>query len=210
MAYLEVKHLTIKRKKQFILDNVSISADLGQVVGFIGQNGSGKSMLFKAICGFAIVDKGSVTVGNETIGKDVDFPSKTGMLIESPGFINSMSGYQNLYSLSLLTNNVSKQDVLELLKLVGLYEKREKKVSKYSLGMKQRLGIAQALMGNPNLIILDEPFNGLDNQGIELLLDIIENLKRINKLVLLTSHRNEDLKRVCDRYYYVEEGKFTE
>ncbi|MDG4977325.1 ABC transporter ATP-binding protein [Lactococcus lactis] len=209
MVYLEVKNLTIQRKKQFILDNVAVSGELGEAIGFVGQNGSGKSMLFKAICGFVTISEGSIKVGENYVGKDIDFPSKTGMLIENPGFISSMSGYKNLYSLSLLTEEVSEEEIINLLKLVGLYEKKDMRVGKYSLGMKQRLGIAQALMGNPDLVILDEPFNGLDNQGIELLIQIIQKLKSENKLVLLTSHRNEDLERVCDKYYQVNLGVFT-
>lgn len=209
MAYLEVENLTIQRKKQLILDNVEVSGELGEAIGFVGHNGSGKSMLFKAICGFITTSEGNVKVDGRYVGKDLDFPPKTGMLIENPGFVLSMSGYKNLYSLSLLTKEVTEEEIITLLKLVGLYEKKDVKVGKYSLGMKQRLGIAQALMGNPNLVILDEPFNGLDNQGIELLIQIIQKLKSENKLVLLTSHRNEDLKRVCDKYYQVNNGVFT-
>ncbi|WP_066025615.1 ATP-binding cassette domain-containing protein [Enterococcus mundtii] len=209
MAFLEIKEVTVERKKQRILNEVTISAELGDVVGFIGQNGSGKTMLFKAICGFIRLSKGKIKVGEETIGKEVDFPSHTGMLIENPGFIGSMTGFDNLYSLSLLTDNVKKAEIVELLTLVGLLDKQKVKVANYSLGMKQRLGIAQALMGDPTMIILDEPFNGLDNQGIELLIEIIEELKLRNKLVLLISHRNEDLQRVCTKFYQVDRGSFS-
>lgn len=209
MPYLEVSNVSVIRKGQKILNKVNITGDLSEVVGFIGQNGSGKSMLFKAICGFITINEGSIKVGKEQIGKDVDFPTNTGMLIEHAGLIPSMSGYENLYSLSLLTKTVSKEDVLELLNLVGLLNSKDLKVSKYSLGMKQRLGIAQALIDDPELVILDEPFNGLDNQGIDLLISIINDLKSRDKLVLLTSHRNEDLEKVCDKFYQVESGAYT-
>ncbi|MGM9902396.1 MAG: ATP-binding cassette domain-containing protein [Enterococcus sp.] len=209
MSYLEVHDVRVIRKGKNILDSVTITGNLGEAVGFIGPNGSGKSMLFKAICGFINIHEGSIKVGEERVGEDVDFPTKTGILIEHAGLIPSMSGYENLYSLSLLTKTVSKADVLELLQLVGLLENKDLKVSKYSLGMKQRLGIVQALMDDPSLVILDEPFNGLDNQGIELLLSIIEDLKKRGKLILLTSHRNEDLEKVCDKFYKVENGVYT-
>lgn len=209
MSYLDIIDVCVELKRKKIIKNVNVSGELGQVLGFIGENGSGKTILFKAICGFVKLTAGKIQVGKEEIGKDVDFPSSTGILIENPGFIPSMTGFDNLYSLALLMKDVSKQDVLNLIDLVGLTDSKNIKFSKYSLGMKQRLGIAQALMGNPHLVILDEPFNGLDNQGINLLLELILKLKHENKLVLLTSHRNEDLAKVCDKFYQVEKGHFS-
>lgn len=208
MAYLEVEHVSLTRKKQLILDDVTLSGELGQVVGIVGENGSGKSMLFKTICGFTTLTSGKIKVGGEIIGQTADFPSHTGMLIESPGFIPSLTGYQNLYSLALLTKETTKKQINVLLELVGLADKKDMKVSKYSLGMKQRLGIAQALLDDPTLVILDEPFNGLDNKGITLLLQIIKDLKARQKLILLTSHRIEDLEEVSDTFYYVEGGVY--
>ncbi|GGI65001.1 ATP-binding cassette domain-containing protein [Enterococcus alcedinis] len=209
MSYLKVTNVCVELKRKTIVRNVNVNGELGQVLGFVGENGSGKTILFKAICGFVKIKSGEIQVGEERIGEDVDFPSNTGILIENPGFIPSMTGFDNLYSLALLMKGVSKKDILNLLDLVGLIDNKDIKFSKYSLGMKQRLGIAQALMGDPNLVILDEPFNGLDNQGIELLIELILQLKKENKLVLLTSHRNEDLEKVCDKFYKVQEGNFS-
>lgn len=205
MIYVE--NLSLKIKKDTILTNIDLHVSKGKITGLIGRNGCGKTMLIKCITGFVKPTEGKVVFAGKKIGEEVDFPTKTGIIIEHPGFIPYYSGYKNLMELAMLQKNIQKEEVLSVLKQVGLFEARNKLVKKYSLGMKQRLGIAQALMGNNETLILDEPMNGLDNEGVELIRNILIRLKADGKTILLVSHNAEDIKILCDEIYEMDKGK---
>ena len=198
MAYIEINDVCLTLSKQEILKHVTISFEEGKIHGIIGKNGSGKSMLFKCICGFVKPQKGSIVVNGKRIGKDTDFPPDAGIIIESPGFMPYYSGYKNLKILADLNKIIGKDEISNAIQAVGLDPYSSKHVKKYSLGMKQRLGIAQAIMENPSLLILDEPMNGLDKHAIQDMRELLLKLKKDGKTILLTSHNFEDIQLLCD------------
>lgn len=190
-----------------ILDNINLKIKEGKIYGFIGRNGSGKSMLFKAICGLIKPTAGFVKVNGKVIGKDQDFPENIGILIENPGFLEHISGFDNLKYLASIQNKINDEDIKRALEIVDLDPKDKRAVKKYSLGMKQRLGIAQAIMEKPSLIILDEPMNGLDKQGVSDIRNLISDLKKKGSTILLASHNSEDIKLLCDKVYEIDRGR---
>jgi ABC-2 type transport system ATP-binding protein len=195
---VHVKNLCKSFGKQVVLDEVSLHIPPGKSLGIVGNNGSGKTVLMKCICGFLKPDSGEITVDGKRIGVDVDFPESLGMIIETPGFIPYMTGFKNLKLLAGIKGRITKADILNTLERVGLDPALKKPVSKYSLGMRQRLGIAQAIMESPNVLILDEPFNGLDRQGVEQMRRLIAELKGEGKALLLASHNPADIEMLCD------------
>ncbi|CAG7838824.1 Bacitracin transport ATP-binding protein BcrA [Clostridium haemolyticum] len=188
-----------------ILNNISVNFQKGKIYGIVGTNGSGKSMMFKAICGLINSTKGEIKVFDEVI-KDGSFPKSTGIIIENPGFLPQYSGFKNLKILASINNVVSDEDIKNVISLVGLEPNDKRAVKKYSLGMKQRLGIAQALMEKPKLLILDEPMNGLDEDGVKLIRDILLGLKKESVTILLASHNKEDINELCDKVYRMKKG----
>ncbi|MCD3217248.1 ABC transporter ATP-binding protein [Clostridium botulinum C] len=188
-----------------ILNNISVNFEKGKIYGIVGTNGSGKSMMFKAICGLINSTKGEIKVFDEVI-KDGSFPKSTGIIIENPGFLPQYSGFKNLKILASINNVVSDEDIKNVISLVGLEPNDKRAVKKYSLGMKQRLGIAQALMEKPKLLILDEPMNGLDEDGVKLIRDILLGLKKESVTILLASHNKEDINELCDKVYRMKKG----
>ncbi len=203
---VEIQNLTLKIKKQTILENICFSMEKGKIHGLIGRNGSGKTMLMKCICGFVRPSSGEVRVWGKLIGKDIDFPSSTGIIIEVPGFIPYYSGYKNLRLLANLNETATKEAVKDSMRKVGLDPGLKRHVRKYSLGMRQRLGLAQALMENPNLLILDEPFNGLDKEGVEDMRKYMLELKKQGKTILIASHTSEDIQLLCDTVSEMDKG----
>lgn len=203
---VEIQNLTLKIKKQTILENICFSMEKGKIHGLIGRNGSGKTMLMKCICGFVRPSSGEVRVWGKLIGKDIDFPSSTGIIIEVPGFIPYYSGYKNLRLLADLNETATKEAVKDSMRKVGLDPGLKRHVRKYSLGMRQRLGLAQALMENPNLLILDEPFNGLDKEGVEDMRKYMLELKKQGKTILIASHTSEDIQLLCDTVSEMDKG----
>lgn len=201
---ISVSHISKSFGKEMILRDVSLTVNRGEIAGLVGNNGSGKTVLMKCICGFLRPEKGEITVGGKRIGKDCDFPPNLGLIIETPGFLPSMSGYRNLRTLAALRGQVGKAEILDTLRRVGLYDARRKSVSKYSLGMRQRLGIAQAIMENPDVLILDEPFNALDAKTVEEMRALLLELKLQGKTILLASHNAEDIRALCDRVHEME------
>ena len=203
-----VKVICVRKifKKNVVLKNVSLELEEGSVTGLVGPNGSGKTVLMKIICGLMEADKGSVFVDGKQVGKDIDFPEELGIIIETPGFISYMSGYDNLKGLAQLKKKIGPTEIEQAMKRLGLDPKDKKKVGKYSLGMRQRLGIAQAIMEDPKLLILDEPMNGLDKDGVQLVRDLILDLKNQGKCILLASHSGEDIRLLCDKMYEIDEG----
>ena len=201
-----VNNLTLKINKDVILKDVTLHIKKGKITGLVGRNGCGKTMLMKCITGFVKPTEGEVIFNEKKIGEDVDFPDNTGIIIETPSFIPYYSGRKNLLELASLKRKIGKNEVDEVLKKVGLYEARNKMVRKYSLGMKQRLGIAQALMENPEVLILDEPMNGLDNECVGMARGILADLRKEGRTILLVSHNAEDIRVLCDDIYEMDKG----
>ena len=204
---LDVRHVSKTFKNEQVLKDVSLTLQSGKIYGFVGRNGSGKSVLFKIICGYLMADEGEVEVDGKVIGKDVDFPERLGALIESPGFLWYQSGYKNLSYLAKIQGRIKEEQVKEAIRLVGLNPDDRKWTGKYSLGMKQRLGIAQAIMENPTLLVLDEPMNSLDEQGVEDMRKLFLNYKRDDRMILVTSHNKEDIETLCDEVFYLKSGE---
>lgn len=204
---IEVKNVTKKFKEYKALDHVSLTFERGKIHGIIGRNGSGKTVLFKCICGFLKTDEGEILVDGKRIGKDIEAPQDMGVIIENPGFLPAYNGYQNLSFLACIRNKIKKQEILDVIARVGLDPKSKKHVGKYSMGMRQRLGIAQAIMENPSLLILDEPMNGLDNDGVQDIRELLLKLKAEGKTILLASHNREDISVLCDTVVEIDRGK---
>ena len=203
---IEVRDVGLKIKKDVILKGINVNFEKGKIHGIVGRNGCGKTMLMKCICGFVKPTDGEVFVEGKKIGKDVDFPQNVGIIIETPGFVPYYSGYRNLKILAGLRKKIGKEEIMDILKKVGLEGAENKLVRKYSLGMRQRLGLAQAMMEKPDIFILDEPMNGLDNEGVEEMRVILKGLKEEGKTILLVSHNSEDISILSDEIYYMDKG----
>jgi ABC-2 type transport system ATP-binding protein len=193
-------------KKEPVIKNVSATFPSGQITGIIGRNGCGKTVLFKMICGLMIPTSGTITVNDEVVGKDVDFPSSIGTIIETPGFIGTKSGIETLLELAAIRRKIGKEEVIRTLQRVGLDPDSNKRTAKYSLGMRQRLGIAQAIMENPDTLVLDEPMNGLDKHGVSEMRDLFYELKEQGKTILIASHNKDDIDILCDEVYEMDAG----
>lgn len=204
--WLELSGVTKRFGEDLVLKETNLSLEAGRVYGIVGNNGSGKTVLMKCICGFLTVSTGTVRVFGSRIGKDTDFPESLGVIIETPGFLTNLTGRRNLEILADMRRKITKADVRIVLRKVGLDPDMKKPVAKYSLGMRQRLGIAQAIMEDPELLILDEPFNGLDKHGVVDIRNIILELKQSGKTILLASHNEEDIRILCDEVYEMDGG----
>lgn len=207
MNVIEIKNLTKKFKEVTVLDNVNISFEKGMIHGLIGRNGSGKTMLMKCVCGIIPYTTGEITVDGKVIGKDVDIPANVGVIIETPGFLPNYSAFDNLYFLAKIRNTIGKEQIKSSISSVGLNPDDKKHVGKYSLGMRQRLGLAQAIMENPDLLILDEPMNGLDKDGVADMRQYLLDLKTKGKTILIASHSAEDIDVLCDTVCEMDKGK---
>ena len=196
-----IENATKKFGTQTVLNNVSLTLEDGKIYGFVGQNGCGKTVLFKSLCGFIYLDRGTITVDGKVIGKDIDIIKDAGIIIESPGFLPNYSAFKNLKFLTMIKDNIGDEQIKSTLISVGLDPESKKVVGKFSLGMRQRLGIAQAIMENPHILILDEPMNGLDKRGVEDIRKILMDLKKKGKLILLASHNPLDIDILCDCVY---------
>ena len=192
-----------------VLKDISRSFERGRIHGIVGNNGSGKTVLMKCICGFLIPDGGSITVNGERVGVDVDFPRDMGLIIETPGFLPNVTGMKNLEILASLNKKIGLREIAASMRAAGLDPSMNKPVGKYSLGMRQRLGIAQAIMENPSLLILDEPLNGLDKHGVTEMRQLIKGLKEQGKTILLASHTQGDIDELCDTVCEMDAGVMT-
>ena len=192
-----------------VLKDISRSFERGRIHGIVGNNGSGKTVLMKCICGFLIPDGGSITVNGERVGVDVDFPRDMGLIIETPGFLPHVTGMKNLEILASLNKKIGLREIAASMRAAGLDPSMNKPVGKYSLGMRQRLGIAQAIMENPSLLILDEPLNGLDKHGVTEMRQLIKGLKEQGKTILLASHNQGDIDELCDTVCEMDAGVMT-
>ena len=192
-----------------VLKSVSREFETGKIHGIVGNNGSGKTVLMKCICGFLLPTEGEVIVNGKRVGKDVDFPGDLGLIIETPGFLPNLTGVKNLEILASLNKKIGLSEIAGAIRRVGLDPMMKKPVAKYSLGMRQRLGIAQAIMEDPSLLILDEPLNGLDKHGVREMRDLIKSLKEDGKTILLASHNQGDIDELCDTVCEMDAGKMT-
>ncbi len=204
-----VEDVTKTYKNKKVLNNVSVSFEKGKIHGIIGRNGSGKTVLIKTICGLVRPDKGRVVVNNKVIGKDADFPENVGVIIEAPGFLPSLSAFKNLDYLASLRGVIGREEIRNAISLVGLDPDDKKHVGKYSLGMKQRLGLAQAIMENPEILVLDEPMNGLDKDGVSEMRDLLLRFKEEGKTILIVSHSAEDIQMLCDTVHEMDKGELS-
>lgn len=200
-----VEHVYKSFGKEKVLEDVNLTIEKGKIFGVVGNNGSGKTVLMKCICGFLQADSGKITINEKVIGKDCDFPESLGMIIETPGFLPNISGYKNLKILAGLKAAIGKKEILDSLERVGFDPYMKKHVAKYSLGMRQRLGIAQAIMEDPDVLILDEPFNGLDKTGVKHMRELLKELKNQGKSILLASHNAQDIEELCDDVHEMED-----
>lgn len=207
MEIIKVENVSLKIKKDVILDKINVNFEKGKIHGLIGRNGSGKTMLMKCICGFVKVTSGQVIVDNKIIGKDCDFPDNIGVIIETPGFIPYYGGFRNLKLLAKINNKITDNDIKKAMESVGLNPNLKRAVGKYSLGMRQRLGLAQAIMENPEILILDEPMNGLDKEGVEDMRKYLIELRNQGKTIILASHSSEDISVLCDTVNEMDKGK---
>ena len=193
--------------KTEVLHNITVNFEQGKIHGLIGRNGSGKTILLKCICGMIPITSGTIKVSGKLIGKDVDIPENIGVIIETPGFLPEYSAYKNLCFLADISGGVSRDDIKKAIRKVGLDPDDKKRVGKYSLGMRQRLGLAQAIMEDPQLLILDEPMNGLDKQGVQDMRRYLLELKANGKTILIASHSAEDIEVLCDTVHEMDKGK---
>lgn len=206
---IKVNNVSLKIKKDMILRDVNAEFDDGKIHGIIGRNGSGKTMLMKCICGFIRPTEGEITVAGKRIGIDCDFPESVGIIIETPEFIPYYTGFKNLKLLADIRHKITDEDIRKSIELVGLDPKLKRSVKKYSLGMRQRLGLAQAIMENPDLLILDEPMNGLDKEGVGEMRKYLLDLKEHGKTILIASHSAEDIDVLCDTVVEMDKGKMA-
>ena len=204
---IKVEHVSLVIKKKTILDDINAEFSKGQIHGLIGRNGSGKTVLMKCICGFMKPTGGKITVDRQIIGQTCDFPKNTGVIIETPRFINHYSAMKNLKMLASISGLIDTDKIREILNCVGLDPDSRLHVGKYSLGMRQRLGLAQAIMEDPSLLILDEPFNGLDKDGVADIRTYLLNLKSCGKTIIIASHQSEDINALCDSVHEMDKGK---
>ena len=209
MEYIRIQSLSLKIRETQILQDITVSFAQSQIHGLIGRNGSGKTMLMKCICGFVRPTAGTILVDGKRIGKDTDFPKSAGIIIETPGFLPYYSGYRNLKLLADLSGKASSDAVRKSMEQVGLDPHLKRHVKKYSLGMRQRLGLAQAMMENPDLLVLDEPMNGLDKDGVSDMRQYLLKLKEQGKTILLASHSAEDIAVLCDTVHEMDKGVMT-
>ncbi|HGR7665032.1 TPA: ATP-binding cassette domain-containing protein, partial [Streptococcus pneumoniae] len=200
----------LKLKKTCVFQNLNFSCKPGEIIGITGANGSGKSVLFKLIAGLYSPSYGEVLINGENIVPERKIPANLGALIEEPGFINYYSGFKNLQYLASIRGVVGNQEINDTLKIVGLYEQKDQKVKTYSLGMRKKLGIAQAIMENPSILLLDEPMNALDKSSVENMRTLFRKLSsEKGTTILIASHSEEDIRILCDKVYAIEDKVCT-
>lgn len=206
---IEVNGINKYFGEEHVLKDVSHTFEKGKIHGIVGNNGSGKTVLMKCICGFLRPDSGTIFVHHKQVGRETDFPSDIGIIIETPGFLPHLSGTQNLKILASLRKKANHHTIRAVLEQVGLDPDMKKTVGKYSLGMRQRLGLAQAIMEDPELLILDEPFNGLDKYGAQHIRNVIKGLRAEGKTIVLASHNQVDIDELCDTVCEMDAGVLT-
>ncbi|EIT86146.1 ABC transporter [Fictibacillus macauensis ZFHKF-1] len=209
MKFIEARTITKRFRKNTVLQHISLSLEKGKIYGFQGINGSGKTMLFRALLGLIQVNEGAIYIKGERLQRSKPFPVRAGVLLENPGFIKEFTGRKNLQLLASLQKDTSNADITSLLQEVGLQPDDPRKVKKYSLGMKQKLGIAQALLGSPEFIVLDEPTNALDENSLTALENLLHAYKRAGATLCIASHDKAFLQRMSDQIFTIHEGTLT-
>ena len=207
---ISLKELSKSFKEEKVLKNITHDFEKGKIHGIIGFNGSGKTVMFKCICGFLKPTGGVVLVDGKEIGKEIDFPESVGIIIENPGFLPGYSGFRNLKMLASIRHKISDEEIKNAIRLVGLDPESKKHVGKYSLGMRQRLGLAQALMEHPDILLLDEPLSGLDNDGVQEMYQILLKQREEGKLIVVASHSSEDIRVLCNEIFHFDKGKMID
>lgn len=208
--YIEIKNLTKKIKKATVLEDINLKFTEGKIYGLKGKNGSGKTMLMRAICGLILPTEGTIDINGDILGKDISFPKSIGALIENPSFIPGYSGYKNLKLLADIKGLIGEETIKEYISLVELDPEDKKKYKKYSLGMKQRLGIACAIMEDPDIVLLDEPLNALDEKGVLTVREILFKLRNEGKLIIIACHDREELELLSDEIFSIENGRIID
>lgn len=207
---ITLKNIQLEFKKTCVFQNLNFSCKQGEIIGITGANGSGKSVLFKLIAGLYSPSYGEVLINGENIVPERKIPANLGALIEEPGFINYYSGFKNLQYLASIRGVVGNQEINDTLKIVGLYEQKDQKVKTYSLGMRKKLGIAQAIMENPSILLLDEPMNALDKSSVENMRTLFRKLSsEKGTTILIASHSEEDIRILCDKVYAIDDKVCT-
>ncbi|MBQ6304220.1 MAG: ABC transporter ATP-binding protein [Clostridiales bacterium] len=206
MSEIVVKNVSKKIKDAVILNDISVSFSSGRIYGLKGKNGSGKTMLMRTVAGLLIPDSGSVVINGKTLHKDMSFPDSIGILIENPAFLPQYTGFKNLKLLASLSSGISDEDIRTALERVGLDPDDKRTYRKYSLGMKQKLGIANAIMGEPDIIILDEPINALDEETVQMIKDVLLGIRDNDKLIIIACHDREELEYLSDVIYEIKDG----
>ena len=204
---IRIEHVSKRFGNNVVLQDVSLQCESGKIYGIVGYNGSGKSVLFKCICGFYFADQGDIYIRNQKIGKDTDMIQNAGVIIEEPSFLKQYSGMHNLELLYRLNHKKDTVKLKKVMEMVGLDPMEKKPVGKYSLGMKQRLAIAQAIMEEQDILILDEPMNGLDKEGVAQMRQLFSRMKEEGKTLLFASHNKEDIDVLCDEVYEMDKGR---
>ncbi len=194
-------------KKKEILTDINLTFESGKIYGLHGHNGSGKTMLLRAICGLILPTSGSVTVDGKTVGKDIEFPDSVGVIIENMSLIPEYTGFKNLQLLAGIKKKIGDSEIRDTLISVGLDPDDKRKVKEYSLGMKQKLNFAQAIMEKPELLLLDEPTNAMDVQTVGKVRSILAEMKEKGTLIIIASHNKEDLDALCDEFIDICDGK---
>ena len=196
-----------KLNGNLVLSDISYEFIKGKIYGLVGKNGSGKTMLLRAIAGLIKPTSGKIIVDGKELWKDIDFPPELGVLIEKPQFIDFFTGYENLKLIAEVKQKVNSEIIYDYMNKFSLNPRSTQIMKKYSLGMKQKIGIIQAVMESPKILILDEPFNALDSDSVKLLKEIILDIKEKDGIIILTSHHEDDIQYICDEFLMIENGK---
>ena len=207
---IELKNVTKEFDKVEIIKNISLEFETGKIYGLYGRNGSGKSVLMKLICGFLIPTKGKVLINGKDFNAKNEYPDNLRAVIEKPSFFPELTGFENLKLLAKIQNKINDEEIIKALDLVNLIDEKDKKYSKYSLGMKQKLAIAQAIMEDPSILILDEPFNGIEQATVDKLTEYLLEKKKEGKLIIVSTHIKEDLTKLSDKIFVFDNGKVSE
>ena len=209
MSTIEIKNLTKRYGEAEVLSNINMKLESGKIYGLVGRNGSGKTMLMKHILGFVKATQGTILINGKVVGENDDMQENIGAIIENPGFLPEYSGFTNLKLLAMIQGKIKDEQIKDAIRLVGLDPESKKAVGKYSLGMRQRLGLAQALMENPDILLLDEPLSGLDNDGVQEMWKLFLKQKEDGKLIVLARHSKEDIGTLCDEIFRFDKGKMV-
>lgn len=207
---IEVSNVSKVIRGVSILDKISLTLTDGTIYGLIGKNGSGKTMLLRTIAGLVVPTEGTISVNGRLLHKEISFPGNMGILIETPTFLNYLTGLDNLSLLAEIRGVVTVDEIKKYMEQFGLDPNLKLPVRKYSLGMKQKLGVIQAIMENPEILILDEPFNALDETSIKILQNMLLQYKKAGKLIVVTSHHKDDIVPLCDNIYQISDGRIID